>query len=65
MKKVVKCCREIDRDFKQNEIDRAHYINKSFINEKKNKNVTSIIIKFSSWESRTDLYKSRQRNHLG
>ena len=65
MKKVEKCCREIDRDFKQNEIARAHYISKSSINEKKKKNVTSIIIKFRSWESRTDLYKARQRNHLG
>ena len=36
--------------FNQNEIDRAHYIGKPYIDEKKNK-VRSIMVKFRSWKS--------------
>ena len=33
------------------------------MDKKKNK-VRSIIVKFKSWKSRADLYKTRPRNHL-
>ena len=33
MEKVEKCYRDMGIEFKQNEIDRAHYIGKSFINK--------------------------------
>ena len=50
-------------EFNRNENDRAHYIGKPYMNKKKNK-VRSIIVKFSSWKSRTAFYKARLRNHL-
>ena len=34
-------------------MDRAHYVGESFIDNKKKKEVRSIIIKFSLWKSRT------------
>ena len=52
------------KEFNQNEIDRPHYIGKSFIDKKKNKKVRSIVVKFRSWEPRTAFYKARPRNHF-
>ena len=54
--------RHVGIEFNHNEIHCAHSIGKSFIDEKQKK-VRSIIIKFKSWESRTDSYKLDQRNH--
>ena len=50
-------------EFNQNEIDRDHYIGKTYINKKKNK-VRSIIVEFRSWKSKTAFYKARPRNYL-
>ena len=44
-------------EFNQNEIYRAHYIGKSYMDQKKNK-VRSIIAKLRSWKSRTVLCKA-------
>ena len=63
LKKVGKFYSEMGIEFNQNEIDRAHYIGKPYINKKKNK-VRSIIVKFNSWKTRTAFYKARPRNHL-
>ena len=64
MKKVEKCCKDMDVEFNENEIDRAHYIGKPYVDKVKNKKVRSLIIKFKSWRSRSAFYKSRPRNHL-
>ena len=64
MKKVEKCCKDMDVEFNENEIDRAHYIGKSYVDKMKNKKVRSLIIKFKSWRSRCAFHKSRPRNHL-
>ena len=37
MEKVARCYRDMGIEFNQNEIDRAHYIGKSFIDKKKKK----------------------------
>ena len=50
-------------EFNQNEIGRAHYIGKPYMDKKKSK-VRSVIVKFRSWRSRTAFYKVRPRNHL-
>ena len=50
-------------EFNQNEIDRDHYIGKTYMDQKKNK-VRSIIVKFRSWKSKTAFYKARPRNYL-
>ena len=63
LKKVEKCYSDMGIEFNQNEIDRAHYIGKPYMDKKKNK-VRSIIVKFRSWKSRTAFYKARPRNHL-
>ena len=49
---------------KYQDVDRAHYIGKSFIDIQKNKKVGSVIIKFRSWKSRTAFCKARPKNHL-
>ena len=36
LKKVEKCCSNMGIEFNQNEIDRAHYIDKLYMNKKKN-----------------------------
>ena len=64
MKKVEKCCKDMDVEFNENEINRAHYISKPYVDKVKNKKVRSLIIKFKSWRSRSAFYKSRPRNHL-
>ena len=64
MKKVEKCCKDMDVEFNENEIDRAHYIGKPYVDKVKNKKVRLLIIKFKSWRSRLAFYKSRPRNHL-
>ena len=64
MKKMEKCCNDMGVEFNQNEIDRAHYIGKPYMDKKKNKKVRSFIVKFKSWKTRTSFYKSRPRNHL-
>ena len=48
MKKVEKCCKDMDVEFNENEIDRAHYIGKPYVDKVKNKKVRSLIIKFKS-----------------
>ena len=50
MEKVEKYYSDMGIEFNQNEIDRAHYIGKPYIDEKKNK-VQSIMVKFRSWKS--------------
>ena len=52
LKKVEKCYSNMGIEFNQNEIYRAHYIGKPYMDKKKNK-VWSIIVKFRSWKSRT------------
>ena len=64
MEKVARCYRDMGIEFNQNEVDRAHYVGKSFIDKKKKKNVRSIIIQFRSWETRKAFYKARPKNHL-
>ena len=64
MKKVGECCKDMDVEFNENEIGRAHYIGKPYVDKVKNKTVRSLIIKFKSWRSRSAFYKSRPRNHL-
>ena len=64
MKKVEECCKDMDVEFNENEIDRAHYIGKPYVDKVKNKKVRSLIIKFKSWRSRSAFYKSRPRNRL-
>ena len=51
-------------EFNQNEIDCVHYIGKPYMDKTKNKKVRSLVIKFKSWKSRINFYKSRPRNHL-
>ena len=63
MKKLEKC-KDMDVEFNENEIDRAHYIGKPYVDKVKNEKVRSLISKFKSWRSRSTFYKSRQRNHL-
>ena len=46
MKKVERFYRDMGIEFNQNQIDRAHYIGKSFIYKKEKKRVISVIIKF-------------------
>ena len=46
MKKVERFYRDMGIEFIQNQIDRAHYIGKSFIYKKEKKRVISVIIKF-------------------
>ena len=36
LKKVEKCCSNMGIEFNQNEIDRAHYLDKLYMNKKKN-----------------------------
>ena len=60
MKKVEKC-KDADVEFNENEIDRAHYIGKPYVDKVKNKKVRSLIIKFKSWRSRSAFYKSHPR----
>ena len=50
MKKVEKCCSDMGIEFNQNEIDRVHYIGKTYMDKTKNKKVRSLIIKFKSWK---------------
>ena len=50
MEKAERCYRDMSKEFKQNEIDRAHYIGKSYIDKNRKKKVRPIIIKFRSWE---------------
>ena len=50
MEKVEEYYSDMGIEFNQNEIDRAHYIGKPYIDEKKNK-VQSIMVKFRSWKS--------------
>ena len=64
MKKVEKCCSDMGIEFNQNDIDRVHYIGKSYMDKTKNKKVRSLVIKFKSWKSRITFYKSRPRKHL-
>ena len=39
MKKVEKCCKDMDVEFNENEIDRAHYSGKPYVDKVKNKKV--------------------------
>ena len=63
LKRVGKCYSHMGIEFNQNEIDRAHYIGKPYMDKNKKK-VRSIIVKFISWKSRTAFYKSQPKNHL-
>ena len=44
MKKVEKCCKDMDVEFNENEIDRVHYIDKPYVDKVKNKKARSLII---------------------
>ena len=61
--KLEKSYRHMGIEFNRNEMDRARYISKSFIDKKEKRKVRSIIIKFRSWGSRTTFYKARPKNH--
>ena len=63
MEKLEKSYRHMGIEFNRNEMDRARYISKSFIDKKEKRKVRSIIIKFRSWGSRTTFYKARPKNH--
>ena len=63
LKKVEKFYSGMGIEFNQNEMDRAHYFGKPYMDKKKNK-VWPIIVKFRSWKSRTAFYEAKPRNHL-
>ena len=44
MEKAERCCRDMDTEFIQNEIDCAHYIGKSFIDKKKKKKLDQLLL---------------------
>ena len=62
--KVERCCDQIGIKFDSNEIDRVHYIGKPVFDTHSKQKVRSIIVKFKSWESRTDFYKVHPRNFM-
>ena len=55
---------EINVKFETNEIDRVHYIGKPVFDTDWKRKVSSIIVKFKSWESQTAFYKARPRNFM-
>jgi len=58
--KLKKCYSDMNLTYDSNNIDRAHYIGKEYIN-KQNKKVKSIIVRFRSWNSRVAFYKARPK----
>ena len=60
MEKVKTCYKETNLTLKPDDIDRAHFVGKDFVN-KQNKKVRSIIIRFRSWNSRLAFYRARPK----
>ena len=58
---IEKCYKEVNIDLKCDEIDRAHRIGKSYVEETSGKKVKSIIIKYKSWDARSRFYKARPK----
>ena len=64
MEELEKCYNVMGIPFNENEIDRAHYIGKPFLNKKRKKKVRSIIVTFKSWKARATFYKARPKNYV-
>ena len=61
MEIVRSCANEINVDFNEADIFRAHRVGRSTKNEKTGKFTRSIIVKYKSWDARTQMYKSRPK----
>ena len=59
--KVERCCDEIAVKPDMNEIYSVNYIDKPIFDSDSKQNVTLIIVKFKSWESRRAFYKALSR----
>ena len=58
------CFEECEVPFEPSTIDRAHRIGTPYNDKESGKKVQSIIVKFSSWSSRSRFYKSRPRSFI-
>lgn len=63
--KVKDVLKETGIEVPDNEIDRAHRIGKPFVDQKGVQH-HSVIVKFKSWNTRTDVYRARKKlkNHI-
>lgn len=62
VKKIVEdCCTDMDTPFIAAKIDRAHRIGQVTTDRRTKKKVQPIIVKFRSWESRTDFFRARPK----
>ena len=59
MEEIEKCYNVMGIAFDENEIDRAHGIGRTFLDEERKKKVRSIIVKFKPWKVRAAFYKAR------
>ena len=59
--KVEDCYDELNLPYLRSEIDRVHRIGKEYTDINSDKKVQSLIVKFKSWESRENFYRSRPK----
>ena len=61
---VEDCCHEMGIPYDAKDIDRAHRIGKELFDRETKRTTKSIIIKFSSWESRKWFYNARPKAYV-
>ena len=61
MEEIEKCCNIMGIAFNENQIDRAHGIEKPFLDKERNKKVGSVIVKFKSWKARAAFCKAKPK----
>ena len=61
MEKVARCYRDMGIEFNQNEIDRAHYVGKSFIDKKKKKKLDQLLFNSGHGKQEKPFTKPDQR----
>jgi len=61
VKHVLNICKEAHININDNDIDRAHRIGKTYLNNTTQKQCKSIIVKFLTFRKRTLLYRERKK----
>ena len=60
-KLVKECYKSMNLTYYVDDVDRAHRIGNTYVDQESGKQCKSIIVKFVAWESRTKFYKSRPK----
>ena len=62
---LKKCYDGIGLHFPADEIDRVHLIGRKYVTDKTKKEIQPLIVKFKSWDTRTEFFTTRPRAYSG